>query len=136
MQKTTVFLAMLFSLIFSGSNAAADRTVREKIGPNVYKTYRVKDPEVKPRINWREKTITTTSGADVRVRKEILHETVCFDYEPGDIIYRNCRQEAKELFEQQCDAYDKKYRETKKPYDKEYQVERDKFCRSATSFSP
>jgi len=136
MQKIIFILVILLSLEFTCNNAIADRFVREKVGPNVYKTYRIKDPEVKPNINWREKTTTTTSGADVRVKKEIIHETVCFDYEPGSIVYRNCRQHAKELFEEKCEFLDKKYRETKRPYDKEYKVDRDKFCRAASGFSP
>jgi len=136
MQKVIYLFAVLPLFILVGGNALADRLVREKIGPNIYKSYRVQDPEVKPAVNWRVKTTNTTSGSDTRVRKEILHETVCYDYEPGSIIFRNCRQAAKELFEQKCESLDKKYRETKKPYDKAYRADRDMFCRSAGSFSP
>jgi len=136
MQKISFVFAVVLSFAFSCSNSYADRTIREKIGPNVYKIYRVKDPEIKPKISWREKTTTTTSGSNVRIRKEILHETVCSDYKPGSIIYRHCRQDAKELFEERCEYFDKKYRETKRPYDKEYEADRDMYCRSVSSFGP
>jgi len=136
MRKTFFIFAIFLSFAVSGSSSFADQNVRVPIGPNTYKSYRIKDPEAKPRINWRVETTTTTKGSEVRVRKEILHETVCFDYEPGSIIYRHCREDAKELFRQRCEEFDKKYRETKRPYNKEYQPDRDMYCRSASGFSP
>jgi hypothetical protein len=73
MLKIIFIIVASLPFVFVSGNTFADRVVREKIGPHTYKTYRVKDPESKPGIKWREQTRTTTSGSEVQVRKEILH---------------------------------------------------------------
>lgn len=135
--KSLALMALVFlSILILPQLSPADRTVRRQIAPNIYKTYRIKDADPKPVVNWRERRTTKTTGSGVEVKKEILHESVCYDYEEGSLAYRDCRQAAREHFREQCDIFDKKYRGAKRPYDKWYEVERDKFCRAATGFSP
>jgi len=75
------------------------------------------------------KTRTTSEGGKV-VRKEILTDSVCYNYPEGSIDYRNCRSQAKEHFDDKCYELTKKYRTTKAPYHMEFKLDMDCFCRA------
>lgn len=64
---------------------------------------------------------------------KILQASVCYNHTYGSIVYRQCRNNAQEHFEKQCNYFREKVSTTKYPYNKEFLADKAKFC---ITFSP
>ncbi|SEA35282.1 hypothetical protein SAMN05660420_01838 [Desulfuromusa kysingii] len=79
------------------------------------------------------KTTTTRKNGKI-VKKEILKDSICYNYPEGSIDYRRCRRQTEDYFEEKCKELKRRYRTTKKPYDREVKIDMESFCRVGRLF--
>jgi hypothetical protein len=84
-------------------------------------------------LNWN--TQTTIREGTV-TKKNIDYDSVCYNYPAGSIDYRNCRNQAKRFFGDNCSDLKEKYRVTKSPYNEAYKLDLDCFCEAEFRFRP
>ena len=113
---TSTLVIIFITLLFSHDLFAIKQTTRITKLP--------KKKEVKIKISWKERN------------NQILHDSVCFNYPEGDIVYRDCRQKAREVFRERCDKYEDLYKKTRYPYNKDHKRNMDMYCRSASTYWP
>lgn len=106
-----LFLAFLASSFFFSDAFAFRQTTRSTRLPTKSKE--------NMNISWKER------------KQRILFDTVCFNYAPGDIKYRSCRQEARELFRERCDDFKTKYNKADYSARDSYKSEKEKYCDAA-----
>jgi len=113
-----IFMLVIFfnTLLFSNDSFAIKQTTRITKLP--------KKKESKIKVSWKERN------------NQILHDSVCFNYQEGDIIYRDCRQEAREVFRERCNSYEDLYKRGRYPYNKDHKRQMEKYCRSASLYWP
>ena len=80
-------------------------------------------------------TTTTRRGAKI-IKKSIDYNSVCHNHPEGSIDYRNCRNQAKRFFRDNCYDLKEKYKKTKRPYNEQYQLDMDCFCEAKHLFRP
>jgi len=91
--------------------------------------YECSEPEKNYRTQWKTETTRRKSDGKV-IKKRIQARSVCYNYEKGSIDYRGCRRKAKELFDDKCKELRSKYKKTIQPYNKEFQVDMEMYCRA------
>ena len=122
-------LLLLLALIAPIAAPTVEAKTCKKYGPNGQVIYFAcpEQPEKDYRPQW--KTRTTREGSKV-VKKEILKDSVCYNYPVGSIDCRRCRRQAEDYFDEKCKELKRRYRTTKKPYHLEVKVDMDSFCRA------
>lgn len=80
---------------------------------------------------------TTTTRREAKViKKSIDFNSVCHNYPEGSIDYRNCRNQAKRFFRDNCYDLEEKHKKTKRPYNEQYRIDMDYFCEAKHLFRP
>ena len=66
----------------------------------------------------------------------ILVKYVCFNYEKDEKKYRECREKAEDYFEDECEFYESKMKNTPQKYRSMYEPELKKFCTASEKYRP
>jgi hypothetical protein len=124
-------IVLAFCLVFMLIGVAPFSEAKDciKYGSNGQKIHYLCPKPAEPSYHLQWKTRTTSEGSKV-VRKEILTDSVCYNYPEGSIDYRNCRSQAKEHFGEKCYELTQKFRTTRAPYHEEFRLDKDCFCRA------
>ena len=67
---------------------------------------------------------------------EILDQHVCFNYKEDERKFRQCRKEAVQYFEDECEFYSQKFKSTSQKYRQMYEPEMNKFCNASQRYEP
>lgn len=81
------------------------------------------------------KTKTTTINGKV-TRKQIILDSVCYNYPKGRMDYQTCRHEAARYFSKQCKELREKYKTVKQPHHEQFKLDMDMFCEAEVKFIP
>ncbi|MDW7646516.1 MAG: hypothetical protein SCI25_15945 [Desulfuromonadales bacterium] len=122
------FLVLCLGFTLCASTAVAKTC--KKYGPNgqvIYYNCSQNKPNKTVSPQW--KTETTRENGKV-VRKKILIDSVCYNYPTGSIEYRECRRQADDYFAEKCADLERRYKETRSPYNQEYKIDMESFCRA------
>jgi len=129
MKLSAAVRLFVFVLIPLVSTSIAEAKTCTRYGPNGQVIHYLCPKPAPKKFSLQWKTRTTSKGSEV-VRKEILTDSVCYNYPEGSIDYRDCRGQAKEHFADRCDELTHKYRSTKAPYHLEFKLDMESFCRA------
>ena len=128
--KSSLCLLLVICLCFSFCVSEGNAKTCKKYGPGgkvVYYNCSQNTPDKIYTPQW--KTETTQQNGKV-VRKKILIDSVCYNYPAGSIDYRECRQQADTYFAEKCADLEHRYKTTKSPYNQEYRIDMESFCRA------